>query len=1112
MSCGDGTSEGTPDASDASVKTKQELHTLRNVGLLQASSDTKEGYDAAAAAFRECVEQGGNSTDALNLARVLVLSTQWDEALTVLANLRESLKGSSAPIDIDYLEGVVLKNSGDPKGAIDRLESVTTSAPTIQAPWYQLGLARVELKDSDKAVVAFEKLFALNAYHQGAIYNLMMTHQRARDIDAAARWNRELKALKARDMPNPDPKAYMICKYTRVRLVPAHRATVEPPAVKVQFTDWKPDGFPVDLDGIRSVLPFDYDGDGDDDLYIVRKGANVLLRNDGGKLVDVSELSDAADENDGRLAVAADFDNDAILDVFLAYTDGGGALYRGLGEGMFQRFEASGIDVEKVLDAKAVDYDHDGDLDLVVLERPESTPEAAVAKILRNNGDRTFASIDSLLRGSVKLEADVLGFTVGDFDLGNDIDFAFGSIQSTGTLQMNQRQGEFRRFELPALHASRLVFAVDVDNDGDDDLIGVQARQIPPRVLHNQARSGVRGAPTFVLAEAGSSGSASDLHHALSADLDNDGDPDVVVARSKVVSLFSNRGGMLEDAGRIGMGGALHVSAVDLDLDGRLDVIAVLNDGHLGAWRNTSADGYPFVRLRLIGARDNRDGVGSTVEMYAGDTYQRVRVDGPGGVRIGLGTVKREDIEGFTILWPNGIRQSVLPSELKWNARGEVSITQKAGLVVSCPFLYTFDGTEYRFITDVVGIAPLDEWVPPGTSPHLDPEEYVRIPASALAVTDGKLRLVITEELRETTYLDRVRLVKVFHPRNTTVRNDESTRQGGVEPLRLFVYNDADVVEPASVSASSGANGAELSRSIDGEYFHGYTEGPSQWAGWVEPWSVDVVVPDAFPRSSGVLLLTGRIAWQDSGVAYALHQHGRTWKTHGVEVVKRDGSLEPLLADAGFPCGMDRTIVVPLEGLPGDVAALRLSATSRLLWDRIALATRVTHVEMPDDGVVQVAGRRIEAETLELTSARLGWHGYSKRSGNHARHEQTYDFESASPLRDFPSPIGLATPYGDVREMTTDVDDRLVIIPPGDAVWLETEPGREPRADESVTYFLKLTGWAKESGFHNETGRTIGPLPFHEMKTYPEDAFLREREPLSGSDVERLQTRRVQSW
>ena len=76
---------------------------------------------------------------------------------------------------------------------------------------------------------------------------------------------------------------------------------------------------------------FDYDNDGDEDLYVAsgfldvdptsnpKKQPNVLLRNDGdGSFTDVSEMSGADDPGYGHGTVYLDYNNDGCLDLYVA--------------------------------------------------------------------------------------------------------------------------------------------------------------------------------------------------------------------------------------------------------------------------------------------------------------------------------------------------------------------------------------------------------------------------------------------------------------------------------------------------------------------------------------------------------------------------------------------------------------------------------------------------------------------------------------------------------------------------------------------------------------------------------------------------------------------------
>src|SRR6266566_4211571 len=97
----------------------------------------------------------------------------------------------------------------------------------------------------------------------------------------------------------------------------------------------------------------------------------------------------------------------------------------------------------------------------------------------------------------------------------------------------------------------------------------------------------------------------------------------------------------------------------------------------------------------------------------------------------------------------------------------------------SCAFLYTWDGTHFRFITDIMWQSALGmpvgimgngnaSYAPAGPS-----REYVRIPGESLQPRNGRYVVQVTEELWETAYLDQLRLLAVAHPDSVEVFVDE---------------------------------------------------------------------------------------------------------------------------------------------------------------------------------------------------------------------------------------------------------------------------------------------------------------------------------------------------
>ncbi|MCZ6795794.1 MAG: FG-GAP-like repeat-containing protein [Planctomycetota bacterium] len=1106
------------------------VYRLRNTAVLEAQRDSTAGYAAAAAAFREALELRFQKGDLLNLARVYSLADKWEdpgvdrweEAWSALERYRQAA-GGEASTDLPYLEGLVLKHRGEPARAAEKFREVTRRSPEVEAAWFQLGSELQRSRDFEGAVEPLRRVADSNAEHRPAHYKLYQGYLRLRKEEEAVVWEKKFLEIKAREEKEGLKfleSDYERCRFTEIRLVSTPRKGTEPPPMTLEFERLEsPSRFgdrPVD-----SLAFLDAEGDLDLDLLLCGGGEARLFVNGYGFFAQV-DGAEGLGEPSARDVRVADYDGDELIDVCFVRKDGRLSLFRRrIMAGFLPRPDA-GLDGRGVVAARWVDTDHDGDLDLVTAESATGSPGERRPGVYQNRGDGTFARQDDLLAGTVAEAPDAYRFAVADLDLENDMDFVFPDPGGPAVLFLNLRRGPFRREEVPELVGHSQVLSLDLDGDGDMDLVGAPREGIPLRVAWNDGAEGAARLRGFRVESPEGLPEMAAVSDLLARDLDNDGDLDVLVAGSDGVVYLENReGGKLRPTALSGLAlettaGVHRLEAEDLDGDGDLDLAVLDASGKLSLWRNRTKGLPAGITLRLRGRRDNHRGVGSHIEIYSGRRFQRLMAEDSSDTHLGLGEKSEEDIDGISIRWPNGIRQSLLPRQLKLDRMRGVEVQQRPGLMISCPFLYVFDGECYRFLTDVVAIAPLDEWLPPGATPHRDPEEHVRIPGDVFRSRGGRLRAAITEELRETTYLDRALLIRVDHPRGTLVYTDESTRQGAVEPLRVFLVGEGGLCRPTAVRGRNGLRGDELTERVDHRYFHAYREGRPQWAGWVEPFSIDVDLPAGFAAGAPTLLLTGRIAWPDSGVAYALHQHGRVWSPHRLEVVQEDGSRRPGLDDVGFPSGLDRTLVVPLSGIiDASSRSLRLTATSRLFWDRIALAREVSSTELADDGERRVRlGERdclVRSSVLPLVAAQLRYHGFSEVVGDRGRHEHVYDFARRSSWRDFPLPEGRATRHGDVRELALRVDDLLVVMTPGDGLFLEFEAGPEPAPGETVTYFLRLTGWAKESGFHNSTGRTIEPLPFRGMKSYPDGA----RRPPEGTAyrdyLRTYQTRRVRN-
>jgi signal transduction histidine kinase len=194
----------------------------------------------------------------------------------------------------------------------------------------------------------------------------------------------------------------------------------------------------------------DFDKDGDLDLYAVANEAgrprcaaprNMLFRNDGtGWFVDATEGCGTDGPDSSRIALAEDFDNDGLVDLYLL-SSSRCMFYRNRGGGRFEAVETELIAGEPFVDGVAADLDADGDMDIALLGNGRSEP--VIVENTSGNG-RNF--IEVRLRGGAGGHAGI-GAAVRLYESGH-----LGEADRLiGYREIDPSRG-FRRYAPPAAH------------------------------------------------------------------------------------------------------------------------------------------------------------------------------------------------------------------------------------------------------------------------------------------------------------------------------------------------------------------------------------------------------------------------------------------------------------------------------------------------------------------------------------------------------------------------------------------------------------------------------------------------------------------------------------
>jgi len=502
----------------------------------------------------------------------------------------------------------------------------------------------------------------------------------------------------------------------------------------------------------------------------------------------------------------------------------------------------------------------------------------------------------------------------------------------------------------------------------------------------------------------------------------------------------------------------------DFDGNGRLDRARIDPDGSLMIRHDVTPNYGNWIEVALTGEKNPKAAVNAKVEVKAGTSYEKVTYSGvPAVFRLG----DRTKVDTVRITWPNGLVQN----ETSQPVNKVDSIKEAPRLAGSCPMIFTWNGNRFQFITDVLGVAPLGASSGDGEFFPVDHQEYVSIPAEALQPRDGAYEVRVTEELREVSYLDQIKLMALDHPAGTDIVTNEKFKSPPFPEFRLF-----GVTRKIYPVAAHDSNGADVRAAVlrrDQVYPDSFRR---DLAGVAELHHLDLDFGDAARSNHAALILYGWVDWADGSTFLSASQAHRDLVFPYLQVKDAAGNWKTVIEDMGMPSGKPKPMAVDLAGkFLSASREVRIVTNLCVYWDEIYL---VEDNAAPD----------VHLTRMPLADADLHFRGFSKPLIHPQRTQpEQFDYSTVSFTSMWNPTPGLYTRYGPVETLLAEPDDRMVVMGSGDEIRMRFSAAGLPPvpAGWKRDFLLLVDGWAKDADANTAFSQSVLPLPFHAMSRYP---------------------------
>ncbi|MDB6053813.1 MAG: Tetratricopeptide 2 repeat protein [Verrucomicrobiales bacterium] len=999
----------------------------------------------------------------LNLANAFLVLNQADD---VIREADAALKIDENNPAANYLKGCALLRAGKFEDALKYLQTAKDIDVTVNPVSYQLGRAHQQLGHLDEAISEFREVVRFETNHLAAHYNLSQVLNLSGKTDEAQQEMAEhQRTISGQAAKITDPAVFERCKYTQALAVFKLEEPLEKgiPVHFVEITKLAFGELAGKLQGPVAILDFSRNGiqsllvqDTPTHLLTLMNSNGVFTPGEGIELPGAVRFS---------TALVGDLNNDGMEDVAWLSTNGARIVRCATNGSLAEVTAASNLKTLVVDTGALMDFTFSGNLGLIGINSENGTVD------FRRNLGRLYFSAgftnmvgEDLLKNVTQLKLDDLN--------GDDLPDILVLRKGQPPLVAEQmRGGPFVVTNAPASWpAARAAALGDLNNDGKADVVLVTDKEL--QVFY----PGFTNSISIPLTSP-----CSDL---FLIDYDNDGWLDIFAVGEKV-QVWRNLGhntfkSVTQDLGLSEVSRVSKILPADFDGDGDTDLLFVHTDGLLSMYRNDGGNKNYQMKLRMVGTRSNKSGLGVRVDASAGGFRVSRRIQ---SLPIEIGLAQHSQLEALTVKW---IALNFNLLDVNISSNKFITLDELQNSDTSCPYLYAWDGAKYRFVSDFLGAAPVGLPLFPGHRVESDPQELLKLgDDSNFKARDGDYTLQMTEELREVLYLDYAEIWVIDHPANQEVFSTSKLLPRGPFPNPAILVGESEHNLVHAETLTGKAVTTALLHTDQVMVSPDKLRAP-QLRGLAEPHGIILDFGEIDSSKNYLLALTGWIRFGGATANISASQDPELpFPFPQLQVETSPNLWTNLAVTVGSPAGKTKTIVVDLTGLlPHNTHRFRLSSSFELHWDQIQLFEK---------GNTQ----QCTITRVTPTQSDLHWRGFGRLQPYPWFLPQTPIYESAlqQPMWTA-TPGGWSTRYGNVDELLKASDDALVCINSGDELTLKfKEVPASPVASTHRDFFLYSVGWDKDGDYHVARGKEIEPFPSHGMndQTYGSDQQLRPR-------------------